>query len=246
MEAILEQLHRFRLTTEKMDSPLSIEVKSLLDEQQLEKYLESLGHHIETTDRKVAASIFVKRYAFLAVIYLYAMTSWDEKLNIAYENLSIETDEQNKLWLPGFHFHDFQFESRQNDRKEWRKKCIEDLFKNHITPILDLLSQTTRVSKLILFENIAVYIFWLYEKVFMEEGTPADIVDRSKEDFQYILYEAEGSLFGNDDVNPLVRYYQKVDPNEVRKRSTCCYSYLTDKNEYCSTCPRKFKKKSVT
>lgn len=246
MDTRLDELRRFRLTTEEIDSPLSIEVESLLNEQHLVRYLENLGHHLETTDIKVSASIFVKRYAFLAVIYLYAMTSWDEKLNIAYENVSIETDENNELWLPGFHFRDFKLESIQGDRKEWRKRCIEDLFKNHITPILDLLSLTTKVSKLILFENIAVYIFWLYEKVFMEEGTPAYIVDRSKEDFQYILYEAEGSLFGNDDVNPLVRYYHEVGPNEVRKRSTCCYSYLTDKNQYCSTCPRNSKKKSVT
>lgn len=234
MDSKLDKLRKLRLTTEKIHSPLSIEISEILKEQSIVNYLDILSAHIDASNVKVAASLFVKRYSFLTVIYLYAMTAWNEKLNISYENVSIETDESDKLWLPNFHFHHLESETLRADRDEWRSNCIESLFKEHVSPILNLLSQTTKVSKLILWENIAVYIYWLYETVLVEE--PIEIVNRSKEDFQFIMNKAPGHLFGDYDINPLNRYYREEEGKEV-KRSTCCYSHLTNSNKYCKTCP---------
>ncbi|TQR21667.1 IucA/IucC family C-terminal-domain containing protein [Psychrobacillus vulpis] len=244
MDLKINKLRKLRLTTEKMQSTLSIEVSNLLYEQSMRKYLDTLSHHIESSNSKVAASLFVKRYAFLSVIYLYAMTAWNEKLNVNFENISIETDDNEKLWLPNFHFHSLESESLRMDREKWRTNCIETLFKGHLSPILDLLSQTTKVSKLILWENISVYIYWLYETVLMEEGTPSEVTFRSKEDFRFIVYRASGEIFGDYDVNPLTRFYYEVHENEVRKRSTCCYSHLTNSDKYCATCPHICKRKA--
>lgn len=233
---MLDKLSKLRLTTEKINSPLSIETSNLQDEQYLGKYLDTLSCFIGASNSKVAASIFVKRYAFLPVIYLYAMTAWNEKLNISYENVSLETDEREKLWLPSFHFQSLETETCHTDRMKWRTDCIESLFKEHVYPIVDILSRTTKVSKLILWENIAVYIYWLYETVLLEEGTPIEIVNHAKEDFQFIMCQASGNLFGDYDTNPLKMYYRQKHGIEVR-RSTCCYSHLTASKKYCVTCP---------
>lgn len=238
----INKLSKLRFSTVKTDSPLSVQIKDLLLESSLREYLKILGNRLQAPNDKVTASLFVKRYAFLSVIYLYAMSAWNEKLSITYENVSIETDDNETLWLPSFCFANLKTETFEEDRDKWRKNCIEALFKEHFLPLIDCLVRTTKVSKLILWENIAVYIYWLYETVLVEEGTQEAIKNRAKEDFQFIVFQASGDMFGNDLENPLTRYYNErihIEEfrKEVRPRNTCCLSYLTINKQRCQTCP---------
>lgn len=240
-ESLIHELKEMRLTTEKWASPLSIQVNSLLDENKLREYLDLLGRHIEAANSKTAGSIFIKRYAFLAVMFLYTMTSKDEKLFISGENISVETDEKVDVWLPAFYFSRLESEPLWQDRKAWRKNCIEALFKDHLYPLIHCVAKVTKISKLVLWENIAIYIFWLYETVFQREEIEPELIEKAKADFQYIVFEAEGSLFGDYHENPLKRFYKekmyvKAIDKEVRQRSSCCFAYLTKSKQHCSTC----------
>ncbi|MEH7344154.1 IucA/IucC family C-terminal-domain containing protein [Bacillus sp. JJ1532] len=241
-ESQINELLSFRFTSEKYPSPFSVSMDLLQDEQSLLDYLEELGKHIGAANEKVTASVFMKRYAFLAVIYLYAMTAWNRQMDISFENISLETNSQDELWLPRFYFNEVRFKMVESDREEWRENGVKILFQSHIYPLVNSLSKATKVSKLILWENIAVYIYWLYESVFGKEDVPEDVVGRSKEDFHYIIFQASGSLFGSYKENPLKRYYNQhiyVEElkAEVRPRNTCCYSYLTNNKKRCVTCP---------
>jgi ferric iron reductase protein FhuF len=234
-----KELQQFRLGAIKVDSELSIEVIDLLNEASLETYLNKVKTHLGAPDLKVAGSLFIKRYAFLPVLYLYALTVWDKKLDISFANLSIESAERDGLWLPEFRFEKLQGGNAGADRNQWRKDCVESLFKDHIFPVLDVTSQVSKASKLILWENIAIYIFWLYETVLPKEPS---LVKKAEEDFEYIVYGAEGALFGNYHENPLKRYHNnkilnKDSGKEVRPRKTCCFSYMTAAGKQCGTCP---------
>ncbi|MEK4230820.1 IucA/IucC family C-terminal-domain containing protein [Solibacillus sp. FSL H8-0538] len=237
MDLNLDKLRKLRLTTEKMNASLSIETTKLLDESYLKEYIVALQRNIGATNIKVAASIFIKRYAFLSVIYLYTMTN-NKRLNISFDNVSLETKDSNEIWLPFFYFHHLEVQALEGNRQEWRASCIELLFKEHISPILDILSNVTKVSKLVLWENIAVYIFWLYETVILEEEISRNIVKRAQEDFQYIISSPSSKLFGDYSENPLARYYKGEVRTICRNRITCCYSHLTKSQKYCKTCPR--------
>ncbi len=231
-----------RLTTEKNESPLSLQVINLLDENRMKEYLDILGSHIEAENYKAAGSIFIKRYAFLAVLYLYTMTSRDEMLSISFEDISIETDVQAEVWLPRFYFSRLESVSAGPNRDLWRKNCIEALFKEHVYPIITCVAKVTRISKLILWENIAIYIYWLYETYFFQAEIEDELLERAKEDFQFIVLQAEGKLFGDYHENPLKRFYKEKTYNErvkkeIRQRNTCCFAYLTKSNKNCSTCP---------
>lgn len=242
-DAQIGELYQFRVTTDRTSSTLSVQIETLLDERSIRQYLGQLGKHIGAANDKVTASIFIKRYAFLAVAYLYTMTLNNGKLNISFENISLETNDQDKLWLPNFYFKDLSIETLKGSREKWREICVHSLFNNHLYPLIDCLSRVTKVSKLILWENIAVYIFWLYETILQKEGLPEDAILRSKEDFEYILFQAPGSFFGGYNVNPLKRYYNEhiymeEYGREVRPRNTCCYSYLTRSKKRCTSCPQ--------
>lgn len=235
-----EALKAFRLAADHECSPLSIEVSDLLDPRNVGGYLDKVKQQIGAKDEKTAASILVKRYAFLPVIYLYSMTAWDTKLDISFENLFFESIDKNGVWLPGFRFKKLLGEGAGENRDQWREKAVRTLFSDHVFPILDCIAKEAKISKLILWENIAIYVFWLYEKILLEDPL---LAEKAAEDFHFIIEEASGNLFGGYNANPLKRYHnEKIFVEStgklIRPRKTCCFSYLTNSGKRCGSCPQ--------
>ncbi|MCM3094028.1 MULTISPECIES: IucA/IucC family C-terminal-domain containing protein [unclassified Cytobacillus] len=240
-----EALGQFRLTRDSEESsPLTIKVGNLLDTTQTGAYLDKVKNHLGAPDKKTAASILLKRYAFLPVIYLYCMTSWNVKLDIRNENITIVSQDRDGLWLPGFRFTRLHGQGAGKEREQWREDAVRTLFSSHISPLLNKIASETKISKLILWENIAIYLFWLYEKVLPLETCS----ERAAEDYRFILEEASGNLFGSETANPLRKFDSRKIVIEstgktVRPRKTCCYSYLTSSGKRCGTCPHSCKSK---
>ncbi|WP_191090800.1 IucA/IucC family C-terminal-domain containing protein [Niallia endozanthoxylica] len=245
--AEIEELSQFRLTTEKNASDQSIRLHELFDDYVLLKYLEWAGTYIGSPDVKVTASLFVKRYAILAVISLYAMTAWNKKINMSFQNISLQTQEGDKIWLPQFYFHQMSVETFCTERERFREEVIKDVFTNHMYVMISQISKVTKQSKQIFWENISIYLFWLYETAFTKIDD-IEIEKRANEDYHYLINEAPGSLFGDCRENPLKKFYDNKkyeDQNgvEIRIRTTCCLNYrLEGPAIYCNTCPRKCRK----
>lgn len=197
-----------------------------------------LSKTIGAPSEKIAASIFIKRYAFLAVISLYAMTAWNKKLDVSLDKVRMEPASKLENWLPAFYLKDLAVDEWDSGeaRSEWRKGVVKELFAKNIYPLITLFEKTFGISKLILLENIAIYIFWLYESQLKE-------YKNAVEDFSFLIFEAEGSLFGRYKLNPLQKYYvEKIyldeQAEEVRIRKTCCFTYqLEGSSKRCKTCP---------
>lgn len=223
------ELQKYRLST---DIKKSFNIADLLEDKFLKQFISNLTESIGAPNEKAAASIFIKRYAFVAVVALYAMTVWNKKLNVSLSNIEMESPEKGKDWIPSFSLKDINGQVWNGiDRTEWQKEVLKELFANNIYPILEKLEKTFRISKLILWENIAVYIFWLYESELSNFEN-----DTVLSDFRYLLFEAEGSLFGRYNGNPLQKFYtEKL--NGVRMRKTCCFSYQLQARKRCKTCP---------
>ncbi|MGJ7920143.1 IucA/IucC family C-terminal-domain containing protein [Neobacillus sp. LXY-4] len=237
-------LKGFRLTDTKVKAELSIELTNLLGNNECcREYLQKLTSEFGSPSDKVTASIFIKRYAFLPAIYLYAMTVWNKRLNIEFSNVSIESHKQDDLWLPSFYFKNLSFsEFNTGNRDEWRKEAITNLFRDHLFPVISKFVQHTKISKYVLWENIAVYIFWLYESVLSEIDDP-HVRKRALDDLRYIVKETTGELFGGYHQNPLTKYYSEpvfneIHNQEIRVRKTCCFSnQLSHHSKSCYTCP---------
>lgn len=234
-ERELLQLKKYRLSgsLEK-----SFNAQDLLDESFLKEFTKNLALAICAPSEKIAASIFIKRYAFLAVISLYGMTVWNKKINVALDNVNMEVVEPGKDWLPKFSFKKVKLEDWNGEnRDEWRIEVIQDLFAKNIYPIIEKLEKVFHISRLILWENIAVYVFWLYESELKDLEN-----DNVVNDFHYLILEAEGQLFGRYNCNPLQKYfgektYLEKSDDEIRVRKTCCFSYQLPAGKRCKTCP---------
>ncbi|WP_077619276.1 IucA/IucC family C-terminal-domain containing protein [Bacillus sinesaloumensis] len=238
-------LKEFRFSDRQLESSLSSPVIELFEAGKMNEYLHKIKQKISAPDIQVAASMFMKRYGFFAVLNLYAMTILDKRLNVSLQNVSLETSDEEEIWYwnPKFYFYDIQtVDAPLTSRDEWRDETIRAIFQLNIREVLMSVSKHSGLSKKVLWENIAIYVYWLYESVLANPK-----YDKKREtilgDFVYILKKANGELFGELGFNPLLRYYgpKEFHPEyeqNIRTRKTCCLYYkTTSTEERCKTCP---------
>lgn len=241
----LSHLRNYRFTLERVhqESELSITLSELLQKDQLRTFLSLASEHIGSPNVKVTASMFIKRYAFLSAIFLYAMTAFNKRFHLQLEHMHLQTDKQDPLWLPTFYFSDWSLSEPGVDRDQWRYEAIADFFSNIVTPIVESVKKESKQSKLVLWENIAIYIFWLYESV-LSGNEDEEVRERAVEDLHFIAQLAPGSLFGSYHENPINKHFheKRYIPDlgeEVRVRTTCCFFYaLTGTPDRCKICPQ--------
>ncbi|VEF49721.1 putative ferric iron reductase protein [Bacillus freudenreichii] len=223
-----QKLMEYRLAV--ADAGQSVGYASLLDPKRLPDFLAWLTGRIGAPNACVTSSILIKRMGFYAVIHLYALTVLDKKLNVDLRELKLVDHSNAELWLPDFFLGDVDVQEPSEDRNEWRAAVLEDLFAHCITPLVQLLKEQTRLSEKVMWENIAIYIHWIYEKLMVGE-----LHIRAKADYRYLFHEAPGKLFGPYRENPLSPFSKRAGA----ARKTCCLSYMLRKQEKgtCSTCP---------
>lgn len=237
----------YRMTVEPSeDQHLSLPAADLLDPEKSRLYMERVAPIFRTGLNTASVSMFAKRYGFLAAApVLYAMSLLNKGLNCSADNSYLESFYKGDTWLPKLRLSDMAVTGpEEGKREEWRDRIIEQLFAEHLSKVLHALKKLVPVSSAVLWENVAIYIFWLYEKRMGEGATPEQRA-RMEEDFRYLVQEAPARLFGEARHNPLTRFYTEKrqttankDPFRIRK--TCCYYYQTTPGEesFCGGCPK--------
>ncbi|WP_243290384.1 IucA/IucC family C-terminal-domain containing protein [Bacillus sp. FJAT-47783] len=238
----IDQLKEYRLTIEAVDSELSIDCKDLLNRESLTIYLDRLRQEFQTSKRAVCGSMLLKRYGFLAVLALYSMSIWNKMINVQLENVSIQSGYKNDVWLPNFMFKSLQVIDMEHERHKKRDELLTVLFRHHFDPVIKSVSQYAKISPIVLWENVSIYIFWMYESL-RNKGLPVEMSVRVQEDFDYVINGAKGELFGSFEQNPLTPFYcpkvyESTVKKEIRIRKTCCLYYLTNGGTIrCQSCP---------
>lgn len=218
----------------------SVSAVDLLDVDICTDYLNRLSLLLGSPSNMVTASQFLKRYAFLtAAPLLYAMSVYNRGLDFSIKNCSLESS----LDFPRLDhvslIHVDAVIPVTNIRQVWRDAVIQALFAENIGKIIQVMSKVAKVPKLILWENVAIRVFSLYEKR-ISETEDQEVQARAQADFQYLIHHASGALFG-EKRNPISRFYSKPTLSSnvnspIRVRKTCCFYY--DIVEYCSNCPK--------
>ncbi|MEK5164598.1 IucA/IucC family C-terminal-domain containing protein [Paenibacillus sp. FSL R5-0527] len=238
----------YRLTRDSSPNrTFSIPYADLLDSEKSLAYFRGVKGIFETDSELAAVSLFAKRYAFLVVAPgLYAMSCLNKGLNLALENGWIESSYRGQAWLPKARLLDLQVSvPGEGQRSEWRDRVIETMFAGNLSRVWTAMSKAAGISKALLWENTAIYVYWLYEKKFTEEGVSPEQKRRMEEDYRYLLYDAPPRLFG-EPRNPIKKFnspkvIKAESDSPIRMRKTCCLYYLTSDtpHDYCSTCPKR-------
>lgn len=221
----------------------SVRALDLLDVDMCSDYLDRLTALLQSPSRMITASQFLKRYAFLTTApLLYAMTVYNKGLDLSAENCLLTSSPGHSL-LEHVSLADVDaIMPEANKRHAWRDMIIQALFADNLGKLIDVMSRVANVPKQILWENVAVRVFSLYEKRIGITGEQQE-QSRGLEDFQYLINQASGALFGEKQ-NPLSRFYSKptfssVSNTSMRVRKTCCFYYeVSSVEEYCSNCPK--------
>ncbi|WP_246946135.1 siderophore-iron reductase FhuF [Bacillus pinisoli] len=235
-----EVLTNYRLTTEDSEHAYCFSCTKLLNEAFVSEFIEKLKEMYGVNETFVAASQFIKRYAYMVTVpYLYSMSMFHKRIDIGLEGTIFQSYEENKVWLPKLQIQSQDALLPTHDRASWRAAGFESLFKDHLAPVISMVAKQGKISKHILWENAAVYVFWIYESMMKEQPKNEIISD----DFNALL-AADCSVFGDYSKNPIHKYYTEkkyydhVD-TEIRLRKTCClYNRLPGSQGSCSTCPQ--------
>lgn len=217
------QLEAFRFSMKQTGSPLSIRADRLLHKTVLRGYLETLQLKLGAPNMTVTASLLMKRYSFAAVIALYAMSAWNKRIALPLHSVHLETDDKMEQWLPAFRIDPLVCQGADADREAWRKETVEALYKEHLSPLIARLQATASISPLVLWENVAIYIFWLYDTLRTDQAL-APVRGRLDADLRHVI-----------EAMNLGRFWIKRK-NEGR-RMTCCLYYKTAACKHCQTCP---------
>lgn len=203
------------------------------------------GMHIfmQSESLLTTASLLSKRYGYyIATVPLALITIFNKSPNMSPNNTELVRMDENLKWFPKFRLLSKDVsEPKGKTREEWMREELEILFKFHVHPFFLHINQLTRLSMDVMWENIAIYIFWFYERQ-LQEWYDADTVKVMKHDFKLIVNQLPGEVFGTT-TNPFSYFQdQPLLPTEARKRKCCCLSYkLYDESIYCKVCPHLIK-----
>ncbi|RSK55996.1 Fe-S oxidoreductase [Bacillus canaveralius] len=236
---MMNKLKTFNIHLEH-EKPKDIEMSDLLNEEKCRVFLQKLMLQIKAPNLSVAASMFSKRYAYLIVAStLYSMVQYNCTLKLPVKACALSKERELCIQLECCPWE----ETTNLEREQWRVNVLRSLFSEHITPVLNTLQKTSRLSPSILWENVAIRINSIYRKILSRDVELVKI-ERLNSDFQF-LKNAEGDLF-NLKENPIKEYLkigEELEQNPFRK--TCCMYYLLEEDlegiGYCRICPIKSK-----
>lgn len=241
------QLAVFGLKSYIEDEPLAIDSSKLLDESQCLEILRNIMPELGAPNLKVTASLVMKRMAFLTLApVLYAMSGFDKGLDVSLANCVFEYPLENRLWVSKMPLKNTSVTSGSDDRDTWREALLRKVFAGNLTLLVEQFYALTKVSRRILWENIAVRVFSIYEQRILTT-IPEEKRAQAEADYAFLLDKNTTVLFGLNE-NPLIAFYRDKKPTAlsdkpVRVRRTCCFYYqATEPAEYCGNCPLPLKK----
>lgn len=200
----------------------SLQLGDLLEETAVHQHLTRLVTDFGSPDKAHAASMTAKRIGYAAALMIYARIKHNVSIRQK-ECLLLTTDEQSGKtgWLP---VYSFPLQSAESDSSpaDWITK---ELYAQALLPIIGLLAKEKGISRVVLLENIFIYIKWIL------------LTKLQDSHLYWQLIEMPASEYGAKNRHPLA-FFQNAS---AVSRKTCCLFYRTAGDaEPCKTCPRRF------
>ncbi|WP_261887423.1 IucA/IucC family C-terminal-domain containing protein [Vibrio aerogenes] len=226
----------------------AVEMQALTDDDVCLDILRQIQPEIGAPDLKVTASLVIKRVAFLTLApLLYSMSVYHQGLDMSIQNCMFEYPLENRIWRSQMPLKNLRVSAPAQDRARWRTALLTRAFEGNLSMLVLQLHRLTRVQQSVLWENIAVRIFSIYERRILPDIKQPAATTQALGDLSFLLNPETTDLFGTAR-NPVARYFSDKTivpglPEPVRVRRTCCYYYRATKPaQYCNNCPLSCKK----
>lgn len=219
-----------------------IDAAQLLDDDHCLAVLEQIAPVLGAPNIKVAASLTIKRLAFLVLApTLYAMSRFDKGLDVSLSLCQFDYRLKDRIWQSTLPLKSIHITPLCADRTAWRTYVLQQAFAEHLTPLVEIFHRLTRSPKRILWENVAVRVFSIYERRVLP-GLGGSQRALAQADYAWLLSPDASAVFGLE-TNPIAEFdaaftqlEQVAEP--VRIRRTCCYYYrATEPQAFCNNCP---------
>ena len=197
----------------------TLTLSDLFHETSLDQHLTRLTTEFGSPTRAHAASMTAKRIGYIAALMIYALNKHAVLIHPKVSTfVTIAKESTNTSWKPVYSFPLETAEPLQST-VEW---ITQELYAQTIVPIVELLSKERGISRVVLFENIFIYIRWIFISKLQDNIT-----------FQQLI-ESSALEFGVKKLHPIALY----ESGRSTLRKTCCLYYQThDAVKTCKTCP---------
>lgn len=260
MPAILEELDvlqsRFRLDPRSW-SEIQDEVRywrfplrDLLKEEPRIQALRQIKDCLGTANLSVASSMLVKRISFAILIPLALFSLYQKRIVSPTWNVALLTpSDTDSLWIPKIAMDLSEIQEVDSIRRsQERTELFCWIFQKHFSSWIQAIRSSVKISKITLWENVYVYIQWMYQSM-LEEIPSQEAKKRVEEDFLALVTDPELPLT-LEGRNPFESFSQAAlcrSAEEPLTRQTCCLAYLTSSRpQHCKTCPASCKVREST
>ncbi|MDM5357544.1 (2Fe-2S)-binding protein [Peribacillus sp. ACCC06369] len=182
---------------------------------------------------RIAISMWFRRYAFFITAQFYMFSKhrliWEGTL----QDIGVLDDPEDEHWLPDFLLKNNRWSSVTEMESS---SALHSILSSFGADAIRSFSGTTKISKLVLWENIWGYTVWMYSELLRQ----TDIKMRVEKDIERLL---DDEVWLNiESRSPFKRFIGKKSVQESMnpyKRVTCCLYYRIEGHEKCAYCPNK-------
>ncbi|WP_407945781.1 (2Fe-2S)-binding protein [Paenibacillus puerhi] len=216
----------------------------LLKPDKMSRFLELYGQRIKALEPAAAAVYFGSWIGFLALGQQYAVSTYNQSLDLSLGSLDIQLFEQEGRTLFSFKLGQagiVNAPAEASEREDWLRTSFEALYGGTLRPLLESAAEAGGVAVGQLWGQFPTKFnynmdFWL------ADALQEELRERIKEDYRYLREELPAEVFGRSK-NPMdvkIRYIEdmKHPDKQVRIKNACCQFYRTEGGYYCYTCPR--------
>ncbi|QYR19459.1 (2Fe-2S)-binding protein [Paenibacillus sp. sptzw28] len=232
---------RHNITFEAAEDNQETAAFALDTEEQIELLLNRFGEGLNTSDKRVIGSLFVKRYSTLIAGALYLWTHRLIGLEMSLKRVRIS---MKGIGL-SFHIPDqAQFEPLYAASEMQRKNdlYIGHLLSDNVSPLFSITAQTTGIRETNLWSHFS-YLLAYWRKEWIREAETCELGSRVENVYRVMTEQFNPYWFPGQTVNPIVSRFRNVaDPlhegQSIMLRDKCCLNYrLPGEDRYCYTCP---------
>lgn len=232
---------RFNISFGACTNKEEIESIALDSEEQFAYLLKRFGESLNTSDRSVVGSLFIKRYGSLIAGGLYLWTHHHIGIDMSVEKVKITVNDSGL----NFHIADYaEFEPLKSadDPKRKNDLYIGHLLSENVHPVFAKTMNLTGIRESNLWATFS-YLLAYWKKEWIRQAKSSESRSTIDNVYHAMTEQYVSEWFPGKASNPIIKRFRSIDDplhegQHILLRAKCCLNYrLPGEDRYCYTCP---------